>query len=85
VVLGDGYYLLQLEQDGGNVAAIYVHYDPNRKVRGRLLDVNPSIHELASRFGVEVVDDVEELLWHLSGPPAKVRAFLLAHTPAHFR
>jgi hypothetical protein len=84
VTLGGGYYLLQLEQDSGDVAAIYVHYDPNRAVRGRLVDLSPAIDKLASRFGVDVVEDVDEVFWRLSGPPAQVRAFLLAHTPAHF-
>ena len=83
VPLGGELYLVQAVDDrDGGVAALYYRRRPDGTIAE--LKVNDAVFDLAKRFGV-TLDDLEEDGLVLDGPPAKVRAFLLAHTPAHFR
>ena len=82
VALGGEIYLVQAIGDNGDVAALFFRRHPDGGIVE--LKVSDSVFDLAKRFDV-ALDDLDDDGLILDGPPAKVRAFLLAHTPAHFR
>lgn len=83
VSLGGGYYLVQVITDGGEVSVLYYRRDPDGQVAE--LDVRDNVFDLAKQFGVTIEEDEEILMYFLDGPPARVRAFLLAHKPEHLK
>ncbi len=82
VPLGGETYLVQAIGDNGDVAVLFFRRHPDGGIAE--LKGNNAVFDLAKRFGVEL-DDLDGDGLILDGSAAKVRAFLLAHTPEHFR
>lgn len=80
VPLGAELYLVQATDDNDDVAALFFRRHTDGSVKE--LTPNDKVIALAKRFGV-TIDDLEEFTI-VDGTPAQIRAFLLAHTPAHF-
>jgi hypothetical protein len=80
VALGGNIYLIQAIDDSGDVFALFYRRAADGSIHE--LNVSDRVKDLARRFGV-TIDDIDGGLM-LDGPAAQVRAFLLAHTPAHF-
>lgn len=82
VPLGGEIYLVQTIGEDGDVAALFFRRHPDGSIGE--LKVNKAVFDLAKRFGV-ALDDLDDGVLILDGSAAAVRAFLLAHRPAHFR